>query len=118
MTTIEKAKTWMERNPPTERIVDRKIMQSYCHEYPIIRDLLVEVERLTRQISISAWNACSDGLPDSDMTVMTYSPDSDEPIWPAYHDGERWFDPTGNEIDDALITHWMMFPEPPEKGSV
>jgi len=56
----------------------------------------------------------ADILPDSETTVMTYSPDSNEPIWPAYHDGEQWVDLMGAPIDDANITHWMNFPEPPE----
>jgi hypothetical protein len=64
------------------------------------------------------WIKCSDELPDSEITVMTFSPDSNEPIWPAYlgGDGEHdvWMDLMGQPVDDAAITHWMHFPEPPE----
>lgn len=60
------------------------------------------------------WIPCSEALPDSDMTVMAFSPDSQEPIWPAYHDGDEWVDIMGAPITDAPITHWMNFPEPPE----
>jgi hypothetical protein len=44
-----RAKVWLKHNPPRERIVDHKIVQSYCHEYPIIRDLISEVERLAAE---------------------------------------------------------------------
>lgn len=58
------------------------------------------------------WIKCSDQLPDTDTTVMTFESDSVEPIWPGYHDGEQWMD----IIDNTPIhpTHWMEFPEPPE----
>jgi hypothetical protein len=65
---------------------------------------------------MATWQSVSDGLPDTDTTVMTFSPESNEPIWPAYHDGEQWVDLMGAPIDDAQITHWMDFPEPPEAG--
>jgi hypothetical protein len=65
------------------------------------------------------WIKCSDALPDYDTTVMTYSPTSSEPIWPAYLDcdgsNDVWMGLMGSSIDDALITHWMEFPEPPEE---
>lgn len=62
---------------------------------------------------INPWILCTDALPDTDTTVMTFTPESSEPIWPAYHDGDRWIDVGGCPIDDAVITHWMDFPEPP-----
>ena len=58
------------------------------------------------------WIKCCDQLPDSDTTVMTFEPDSCEPIWPGYHDGEKWQDISGG--GDINPTHWMAFPEPPE----
>lgn len=61
------------------------------------------------------WIACSEQLPDDETTVLTYAPDSNEPIWPAYMDGGHWMDINGSfMLDSALITHWMAFPEPPE----
>lgn len=60
------------------------------------------------------WTECSDELPDSERTVITYAPDSNEPVWPGYHDGEQWVDINGQTIDDATVTHWMDLPEPPE----
>lgn len=62
---------------------------------------------------MNEWVPCSEQLPDDDTTVMTYAPDCNEPIWPAYHDGEEWMDLIGRPITDAEITHWMHFPEPP-----
>jgi Protein of unknown function (DUF551). len=64
--------------------------------------------------SDEGWIACDEALPDFDTTVMTFAPGSSEPIWPAYHDGEQWMDLNGAPINDAVITHWMDFPEPPE----
>lgn len=61
-----------------------------------------------------SWVPASEALPDSDITVMTYAPESNEPIWPAYHDGEQWFDLMGAPIDNERITHWMEFPDPPD----
>jgi len=59
------------------------------------------------------WIPCSKSLPDSETTVMTFAPESCEPVWPAYHDGEKWTDLMGAPIVDAPITHWMDFPDPP-----
>lgn len=60
------------------------------------------------------WTACEEGLPDSDLTVMTYGPENDEPVWPGYHDGEQWWDITGFALPERSVTHWRPFPEPPE----
>lgn len=57
------------------------------------------------------WIPCTEQLPDSDQTVMTYSPDRSEPVWPGYHDGEEWLDLTGWSMKG--VTHWVPFPEPP-----
>lgn len=61
---------------------------------------------------MSEWIAVTKSLPDSDTTVMTFEPDSCEPVWLGYYDGEQWKDIMG----DARIntTHWMPFPDPPE----
>jgi len=40
---------------------------------------------------MTGWTACADGLPDSDQTVMTFDPGSEEPVWPGYHDGALWW---------------------------
>jgi 8-oxo-dGTP diphosphatase len=56
------------------------------------------------------WTACETSLPDSDQTVLVFLPDSNEPVWLGYHDGEQWW-----SIDQFLIkvSHWMEMPEPP-----
>lgn len=59
------------------------------------------------------WISCNEQMHDDDTTVMTYAPESNEPVWPACHDGEQWMDLMGAPITDATITHWMSFPEPP-----
>ena len=58
------------------------------------------------------WQPCVDGLPDSDSTVMIYTPDSNEPIWLGYHDGEQWW--TIEQFPVTGVTHWMDMPEPPQ----
>lgn len=58
------------------------------------------------------WIACVDGLPDSDTTVLIYSPTAkSEPVWLGYHDGEDWY-----TIDHqpTSVTHWQDMPEPPQ----
>lgn len=57
------------------------------------------------------WIPVTQQLPDSDTTVMTFEPDSAEPIWPGYHDGEHWKDVMGD--GRINVTHWAPFPEPP-----
>jgi len=70
--------------------------------------------KIAFDLGASRWIPVSEQLPDSDMTVMTHAPNSCEPIWPAYHDGEQWMDMLNTPISDAVITHWMAFPEPPD----
>jgi hypothetical protein len=70
--------------------------------------------KIAFDLGASRWIPVSEQLPDSDTTVMTFAPDSNEPIWPAYHDGNQWVDFVGSPINDGIITHWMEFPEPPE----
>jgi hypothetical protein len=60
------------------------------------------------------WIFCKDQLPDSDTTVMTWVPESYEPIWPGYHDGDKWMDMDGFPMDADSVVCWMAFPEPPE----
>ena len=57
-------------------------------------------------------NSCLTEKPDTDTTVMTFEPDSVEPIWPGYWDGEDWLDIITNT--PIQPTHWMQFPDPPE----
>jgi len=42
------------------------------------------------------WAEASERLPDADTTVLCCWQDaSDEPTWPGYTDGERWFSADG-----------------------
>jgi hypothetical protein len=46
---------------------------------------------------------------------MTFSPESSDPIWPAYHTGEEWWG-LDNMPRQMEVTHWMDFPKPPITG--
>ena len=59
------------------------------------------------------WIACADEMPDDCTSVMTFSPDSSEPVWPGFHDEQRWIGLDSWPMN-CLITHWQHFPEPPE----
>jgi len=61
------------------------------------------------------WVSVSQSLPDSDQTVIVYCPESNEPIWLGYLDGDTWRDIDAMPIaHQAPVTHWMPLPEPPE----
>ena len=60
------------------------------------------------------WKACKEELPDVDTTVMTYSPDSCDPVYPGFYDGEGWQCLDGMPMQ-MEVTHWMSFPDPPER---
>lgn len=59
------------------------------------------------------WIPAKKRLPDSDTTVIIYTPDEDEPIWIGYHDGRMWRSVEGVRV---RVTAWMDLPEPPEEG--
>jgi hypothetical protein len=62
-----------------------------------------------------SWIACTDRLPDEELTVLVYAPAQSEPVWLGYLDDGMWrsVDPRGgSSILD--VTHWMDLPEPPE----
>ncbi len=61
------------------------------------------------------WIPVQECLPDSDLTVITFSPTGcDDPVWLGYWDGEYWFSAEGFRI---VVTHWMDLPEPPVEAS-
>lgn len=57
------------------------------------------------------WHPVSEP-PDSDITVLLFSPQADEPVWPGYLDGARW------RYSDGLLanppTHWADMPAGPK----
>ena len=62
--------------------------------------------------SCPTWISVEESLPDADISVMTYAPDSSDPVWPGFHDGEAWYSICGLPII-MHVTHWRDFPEPP-----
>lgn len=61
--------------------------------------------------SIITWKPVAEGLPDSDMTVLAYCPESSEPVWLRFYDGEAWRDSDG--FYAPSVTHWAELPECP-----
>lgn len=59
------------------------------------------------------WIAVSDALPDSETTVLVFSPGTDEPVWLGYHD-ETWLDVSGFELLNQP-TAWAPMPKGPER---
>lgn len=59
---------------------------------------------------MNGWIPIAEALPDDDLTVIVATPDSDEPVWIGYHDGEGWH---FADSMPAHVTHWRQLPEPP-----
>jgi hypothetical protein len=45
-------------------------------------------------------------LPDSDMTVLMRLKDSENPIWPGFHDGESWRTADAATVEGPVLG-WM-----------
>ena len=58
---------------------------------------------------LGQWIDAAHALPDSDMTVLISAPDSSEPVWLGFHDGECWRNVEGFPI---TVTGWAEMPEP------
>jgi hypothetical protein len=63
-------------------------------------------------MSGDGWVSCDVEMPDADLMVMTYSPESCEPVWPASFDGVEWVNDYGGPVGPR-VTHWRQFPDPP-----
>jgi len=48
----------------------------------------------------------TDSLPDSDLTVLIRLPDGEFPVWPAFHDGEKWRSADGVTLQGP-VQGWM-----------
>jgi len=69
-----------------------------------------EVERRRGQLSERLeWKDAAQ-LPDVDVILQLYDPDANEPVWPGYHDGERWVYADGMP---AKPTHYAAMPRGP-----
>lgn len=54
------------------------------------------------------WYDLPERLPDDDRTVVYEAPDSDEPIWLGYLDGDQWRSAEGVEIEG--VVRWAEMP--------
>ena len=53
------------------------------------------VEEMRKKIlylrnNMPQWKLCGHQLPDSDVTVLVFCPESVEPVWLGFYDGEDW----------------------------
>ena len=76
------------------------------------------VEEMRKKIlylrnNMPRWKVCEHQLPDSDATVLVFCPDSTEPVWLGFYDGEDWRSIDSIRLAEE-VTHWMDTPEPPE----
>jgi hypothetical protein len=55
-----------------------------------------------------AWVGADKALPDDELTVLLFSPTSDETVWPGYHDAGAWYWADGTPADG--VTHWAPMP--------
>jgi hypothetical protein len=62
---------------------------------------------------VGVWKSAAEEKPDAELIVLSYVPDTDDSVWLAMWDGEKWCDPDGFELQD-VVTHWMELPEPPK----
>ena len=63
------------------------------------------------------WTPVTAALPDDGVTVLTYAPAADEPVWFGYHDDYGWIAVGGNQYPYADVTHWAPMPRGPNTGS-
>lgn len=69
----------------------------------------------------SHWTACTDEMPDADLTVLIGT-NSDAPctwdcggVWLGWWDGEDWMEVGGSTIPkEQWPTHWQDLPDPPQ----
>lgn len=61
------------------------------------------------------WIPTNESLPDCDLTVLIFCPDSisgSDPVWLGFFDGEVWRDVSAGHIEET-ITHWSNIPNGP-----
>ncbi|HWB61772.1 MAG TPA: DUF551 domain-containing protein [Chthoniobacteraceae bacterium] len=76
------------------------------------------VEEMRKKIlylrnNMPQWKYCEHQMPDTDATVLVYCPESVEPVWLGFYDGEDWRSIDSIRLPEE-VTHWMEPPEPPE----
>jgi hypothetical protein len=62
-------------------------------------------------VGLLGWIPVERELPDDEETVLLYSPEASEPVWPGFRDGDvwRWADAT----EAHGVTHWAPMPAGP-----
>jgi hypothetical protein len=80
----------------------------------VVRELQVINSAIERIKQTPDWQPISQGLPDSDSTVLIAIENADEPIWIGFHDGEQWRYLDATAVLPLRVTHWANFPEGPK----
>lgn len=57
------------------------------------------------------WYAVTDHLPDDEMTVLVFRPETSEPVWVGFRAGDQWRSVDGFPFES--VTHWADLPEGP-----
>lgn len=76
----------------------------------------MDKKKIDQAVELVRWVSTADDLPDAGVTVLLFSADSSEPVWPGFFDEEAawgyvWRTASGNEIE--WVTHWAEMPGGP-----
>ena len=61
------------------------------------------------------WVDADSDSPDEGVTVLVFSPESSEPVWPGYCEDGQWNWANGGEIDTPVVA-WAELPAGPAKN--
>lgn len=61
------------------------------------------------------WIPVDEQLPDDEMTVMTYHPTLNEPVWLGYFLQGNWYSTAGDYLGKCAVTHWAEIPAGPQE---
>ncbi len=89
--------------------VDRTMLDLYIENAEALLDgvPVLGVEGVLGDF-VGQWIDADRALPDSDTTVLISTPDSSEPVWLGFHDGECWRNVEGFPI---AVTGWAEMPD-------
>lgn len=66
-------------------------------------------EKLATVEEAVRWHSAAE-LPDSDLSVLIYAPNMDEPVWIGWHDGMSWVGADGAKYPPGSVVAWSDLP--------